>query len=115
MTPIFIQKVRVSKAMKFNKNDFDMIYSEENAEQGFEDIKKLSTQCKFSNCTHTSEPHCAVQKSISEGTLSNERFTAYYREKNEAEHVANQKNKTKAVDYMKQRKLFQKPGLKSKE
>jgi hypothetical protein len=115
MTPIFIQKVRVSKAMKFNKNDFDMIYSEKNAEQGFEDIKKLSTQCKFSNCTHTSEPHCAVQKSISEGTLSNERFTAYYREKNEAEHVANQKNKTKAVDYMKQRKLFQKPGLKTKE
>jgi putative ribosome biogenesis GTPase RsgA len=101
--------------MKFNKNDFVMVYSEENTENGFEDIKELSTQCKFSNCTHTGEPNCAVQKSISEGTLPKERFTAYYREKNEAEHVANQKNKTKAVDYMKQRKLFQKPGLKSKE
>jgi putative ribosome biogenesis GTPase RsgA len=95
--------------MKFNKDDFDMVYSLENTEAGFEDIKALSIQCKFSNCTHTTEPQCAVQKAIAEGVLHEERFIAFYREKNETAHVANQKNKTKAVDYMKQRKLFHKP------
>ncbi|TMU85245.1 hypothetical protein FGG79_14175 [Bacillus sp. BHET2] len=73
----------------------------------FEDILNLSTTCKFSNCTHTTEPHCSVQKAISEGNLSQERLNTYHRDKSEAEYVTNQKNKTKAIDYMKQRKLFQ--------
>lgn len=77
--------------------------------KGFEEIVELSRECKFSNCTHTNEQGCAVQKAINEGYLSEETFTNYYRQKNEAEHVSKQRNKTKAVDYMKQRKLFQKP------
>lgn len=76
---------------------------------GFKDIVDLSKMCKFTNCTHTKEPHCAVKEAISEGVLSRDKFNAYYREINEEEHILNQKNKTKAIDYMKQRKLFQDP------
>jgi putative ribosome biogenesis GTPase RsgA len=83
-----------------NENNLDFV---------FEDIVDLSRMCKFTNCTHTKEPHCAVKKAISEGVLSNDKFNAYYREKNEEEHILKQKNKTKAVDYMKQRKLFREP------
>lgn len=101
--------------MNFKKEEYDLACSEEFDLEGFEDIEELADRCKFSNCSHTAEPQCAVQKSIIDGLLSKDRFIAYYREKNEALHVAKEKNKTKAVDYMKQRKLFQEPIIKSKE
>lgn len=46
-------------------------------DQSFSDIKKLSEMCRFSDCTHTHEPHCAVLESISNGTLSKERLMSY--------------------------------------
>ena len=83
-----------------NGNKFDFV---------FEEIKDLSRMCKFTNCTHIKEPHCAVKKAISEGILSKDKVNAYFREKNEEEHILKQKNKTKAIDYMKQKKLFREP------
>lgn len=93
--------------MKLNKKVFEIIDFVEDLDNGFEDILELSMRCKFSNCTHTTEPNCAVKKAISEGILSEGSFNNYYRLKNEAEYVSEQKNKTKAIDYMKQLKLFQ--------
>ncbi|ENQ3078220.1 hypothetical protein [Bacillus multifaciens] len=93
--------------MNFNKKVFEIMDSIENADNGFEDILELSLRCKFSDCTHTTEPNCGVKKAISEGIFSEEKFNNYYRVKNEAEYVSKQKNKTKAIDYMKQLKLFQ--------
>ncbi|PDY48760.1 hypothetical protein [Bacillus pseudomycoides] len=97
------------EGLNFSKMGFEMIDLEESLDFGFEDIVDLSRRCKFSNCTHTNEPHCAVKKAISDGTLCEDTFNGYYRNKNEAEYVSKQKNNTKAVDYMKQLKLFQKP------
>lgn len=93
--------------MKSNKKVSEIIDSVGNYEDGFEDIIELSMGCKFSNCTHTTKPNCAVKKVISEGVLLDDRFTNYYRFINEAKYVSEQKNKTKAIDYMKQLKLFQ--------
>lgn len=52
----------------------------------FVDIDHLSSMCKFSNCTHTSEPNCAVQKAILDGSLSAERFSNYNKLKKEAKY-----------------------------
>lgn len=82
--------------------------SVENVDIDFKDILELSRRCKFSECTHTTEPECTVKKAISEGILSEERFNNYYRLIKEAKYVSEKKNKTKAADYMKQKKLFQK-------
>jgi ribosome biogenesis GTPase len=43
----------------------------------FEDIEELSRQCKYSDCSHTSEPGCAVRQAIECGTLSEKRFESY--------------------------------------
>ncbi|WP_249226964.1 ribosome small subunit-dependent GTPase A [Alicyclobacillus mengziensis] len=75
-------------------------------DNGFEDIMELSRSCRFSDCTHTTETGCAVVEAIANGSLSEDRFNSYFKEKNEALYVSNQKNKTKAIDYMKQLKLF---------
>jgi len=91
-----------------SKIGFDLINHEDNFDFGYEDIADISRRCKFSNCSHTNEPHCAVKKAISDGILSEEIFNNYYRDINEAQYVSAQRNKTKAIDYMKQLKLFQK-------
>ena len=43
----------------------------------FSDITDLFTECKFRNCTHRSEPGCAVTQALADGTLSEERWDLY--------------------------------------
>lgn len=43
----------------------------------FIDIETLSLQCKFNNCTHHSEPGCAVIRAMKDGTLSEARYASY--------------------------------------
>ena len=33
--------------------------------------------CRFANCTHRHEPHCAVKKAVEEGSISEERYNNY--------------------------------------
>lgn len=43
----------------------------------FREIFKESENCKFSNCMHLEEPHCAVCKAIEEGRIAVSRYQAY--------------------------------------
>ena len=43
----------------------------------FADIEELAGQCRFGDCTHTSEPGCAIRRALEQGTLSPERFLSY--------------------------------------
>lgn len=45
--------------------------------QYFLEIHKASSNCKFNNCLHVNEPHCAVLKAVEEGTISRERYQSY--------------------------------------
>lgn len=92
--------------MKTNYKVYEAMQSTEFINNGFEDIMDLSRSCKFSDCTHTTEPDCAVLAAVSNGSLSKDRFNSYFTERNEAVYVSKHKNKTKAIDYMKQLKLF---------
>lgn len=52
----------------------------------FQDVDKYFGTCKFSDCTHTSEPGCKVLEAIKNGELSEERYNAYTKLKNEARY-----------------------------
>lgn len=52
----------------------------------FQDVEKYFGTCKFSDCTHTSEPGCKVLEAIKNGELSEERYNAYMKLKNEARY-----------------------------
>jgi ribosome biogenesis GTPase len=54
--------------------------------QGFEDILKLSVNCRYQNCSHTQEPDCAVLAAIDSGELSEERYFSYMKLKKESEY-----------------------------
>ena len=43
----------------------------------FRDIFRLSDGCRFSNCTHTHEPGCAVLAALEAGTLAPSRYESY--------------------------------------
>jgi ribosome biogenesis GTPase len=49
----------------------------------FEDLAELATQCKFTNCTHSNEPACAVQNAFTTGAIDEERFMRYQKLANE--------------------------------
>jgi len=53
------------------------------AEQGiadtFSDIAELTCACRFPDCTHRTEPGCAVRQALADGTLSAERWEMYSR------------------------------------
>ncbi len=52
----------------------------------FSDINDLSLNCRFSDCTHTREPGCAVMAAIDKGTLSEERYQSYLKLRKETEY-----------------------------
>ena len=53
-------------------------------EQGFADVERLFASCRFSNCTHTSEPGCAVYEAIADRELSERHWQAYRKLRAEA-------------------------------
>ena len=54
--------------------------------KAFEDIEELSELCKYSDCSHTSEPGCKVQEAIENGILSEKRFENYVKLQREVEY-----------------------------
>ncbi len=47
-----------------------------------DDFVTISHDCKFTSCTHTVEPNCAVKKAVSEGALCKGRYDRYVEEYN---------------------------------
>ncbi len=45
----------------------------------FPEIRPLVMECRFSNCTHRSEPGCAVRAAAEQGRISPERYHSYLR------------------------------------
>ena len=43
----------------------------------FPEIRALLNECKFNNCIHVNEPHCAILKAVEEGRISDERYQSY--------------------------------------
>ena len=43
----------------------------------FPEMLKASRECRFTPCTHTHEPDCAVKAAVEQGTISPERYNSY--------------------------------------
>ncbi|MDA0991682.1 MAG: ribosome small subunit-dependent GTPase A [Verrucomicrobia bacterium] len=55
-------------------------------EDSFADIEDLSRTCRFSNCSHTQEPGCAVRDAIDSGELNEHRRRSYMKLKKETDY-----------------------------
>ncbi|HKL80591.1 MAG TPA: ribosome small subunit-dependent GTPase A [Mobilitalea sp.] len=70
--------------------------------EAFSDIEELFANCRFSNCTHSSEPGCAVHTAMEDGTLEKSRWKNYLHIKSEAKFTEEKST------YMKNKKDFMK-------
>lgn len=61
---------------------------EEGLGRAFEDVEVLAAGCRFRDCSHGSEPGCAVQAALESGALDAARFESYEKLRREARHQA---------------------------
>ncbi len=52
-------------------------FEKEEVSHYFREIFRVSRECRFSNCTHTNEPGCAVQEAIIKGSIAISRYESY--------------------------------------
>jgi ribosome biogenesis GTPase / thiamine phosphate phosphatase len=64
--------------------ELGQIEIETGLKETFEDISLLEDKCKFSDCTHTNEKNCAIQKAISDGDLDEKKYQNYIKLKKES-------------------------------
>ncbi|MDX2019219.1 MAG: ribosome small subunit-dependent GTPase A [Deltaproteobacteria bacterium] len=50
----------------------------------FDDIKRLSADCRFRDCTHQKEPGCVVRAAVDAGSLPRDRYEAFIKLQTEA-------------------------------
>ena len=74
--------------------------------KSFDDVETLASLCKFSDCQHTTEPHCAITKALATGQLTPNRLNSYYKLLREVEHLNSQQNAAARAEKKQGRKKF---------
>lgn len=57
--------------------ELGMWAAESGLSASFADVESFAEKCRFRDCTHTTEPGCAIREAIESGELSEERFLSY--------------------------------------
>ncbi len=60
--------------------------------KAFSDVEELFSQCRFGDCSHASEPGCAIQAALEDGRLDPERYESYLKLQKEMAHLARRRN-----------------------
>lgn len=82
--------------------EFQMWDVEEGLDQAFDDIAELAANCRFSDCAHDTEPGCAVQAALRDGTLEQDRYASYLKLQRELEWIRTKKDKRAQSEKSKQ-------------
>ncbi len=76
--------------------EFSFAGDDEALETTFEDILVFAEKCRFGNCSHTTEPKCAVRDALASGELSKDRWENYRKMKREHDYQVEKANKLKS-------------------
>lgn len=83
--------------------EIGLLGMEDGINETFSDVTSLFGQCRFSDCSHTCEPGCAVRAALQDGSLSEERWQTYLKL-----HSENQWGKEKMMQIAKFTREYQK-------
>ncbi len=61
--------------------EFGLADADSGLSESFADIEALAQQCYFKDCTHNTEPKCAVKDAIQRGEISEQRLISYNKHK----------------------------------
>jgi len=88
--------------------EVQMWADEDSLSSVFEDIEQMARECRFSDCTHRSEPGCTVQAAIQQGSLDVARLQSYRKLEKELQHlVARQNDRARHEEKVKWKKISQ--------
>jgi ribosome biogenesis GTPase len=62
--------------------------SDEGISSAFPDIEEAARSCRFSDCSHSDEPECAVRSAVESGAMPAERLVSFHKLKREAQVAA---------------------------
>ncbi|MGH9065267.1 MAG: ribosome small subunit-dependent GTPase A [Acidimicrobiales bacterium] len=62
--------------------------AEGGVERAFSDVERLAGECRFSDCSHTVEPRCAVLDAVAAGRLDRRRLESWRKLQRELRHLA---------------------------
>ncbi|HBU06194.1 MAG TPA: ribosome small subunit-dependent GTPase A, partial [Nitrospiraceae bacterium] len=84
------QLIVLDKGMMFidtpGMRELGLLGASDGVNKGFEDMIELSMACRYADCSHTQESGCAVLTAITNGELSQERYSIYMKLKKESEY-----------------------------
>jgi hypothetical protein len=88
---VFPRKTFLRRKFAGEKVDSQMIAANisvlvKEVDQSFQEILRLSADCRYKNCGHTQELGCAVRAAVSRGVLSEDRFSSYMKLKKGSEY-----------------------------
>jgi ribosome biogenesis GTPase len=66
--------------------ELGLLGASEGVSQGFQEVFRLSLNCRYPNCGHTQEPGCAVRAAVISGELDEDRYSSYMKLKKESEY-----------------------------
>ncbi|MFC8453243.1 ribosome small subunit-dependent GTPase A [Kitasatospora sp. NPDC057223] len=84
------------------------LYGGEGLAQAFAEIEELAEGCRFHDCGHHTEPGCAVQAALADGTLSHRRWESYVKLQRENEWIASRTDARLAAERLKKWKSITK-------
>lgn len=70
--------------------------SEEDVRRTFADVADLALGCRFNDCTHTSEPGCAVLRALETGELDEARYRSHQKLEREVAYLERRKDESAA-------------------
>ncbi|MGL6166870.1 MAG: ribosome small subunit-dependent GTPase A [Fusobacteriaceae bacterium] len=73
----------------------------------FLEMEDLVNQCKFTNCSHTDEPGCAVKKALFDGLIDERRIENYFKLKRESSYDG---LTSKELEHKKLNQMFKEVG-----
>lgn len=84
----------------------------EGLSEAFEDIYGYAECCRFSDCQHEGEPGCAVEQAITDGSLSQERYSSFKKLQRESQYIV---RKTNLHERLEEKKKWKKINQQFKE
>lgn len=82
------------------------LYGGDGVERAFSDIEELAAGCRFPDCSHDTEPQCAVKEAIESGRLPARRLASYNKLLRENEWIASRTDARLAADRLREWKTI---------
>jgi len=91
------------------------LWADEGAlEETFSDVADLARECRFSDCSHGSEPGCAVRIALRDGSLPQARWESYSKLQRELRALALKQDARLLSEARKERRRFARSQRKTK-